>query len=411
VDPARSAGRNPAKEPRLKKGLSTLFILIFIVVPAWSLFTGTDQYDLDNLNSESQLDQEYFLDLLAYRGFWTPQAGETLPSVFIRTTEGSLNTTRLYIEREAGFRSLFSSGTFLGYQLRQRDDLEESFLTQYFEGEARLAKNFSLRVTGQPTGKKQGSDLGLGAELRVGDGWVALENTWVDFNFNSKNEDNETDRRRLYDTVVRAGWAQGAGAFDLRWEWESPVERVRPEEGHVFFHRAQRGQLRWRAGNWKGDVALDLHRRALEDLGGIKQQLFKKEAIRGGIQWKKQLVKHQLDLGLETHRRRSYFDGKDTTDEFNRDLLEIQPYGQFTWRNSNRLSFPVGLYGAWAEENRREASGTNVERQYTEWKLALPLRLDWSPQISFVLLTTWDLNPTASTAIFDGGNAMLQARW
>jgi hypothetical protein len=290
--------------------------------------------------------------------------------------------------------------------------LEESFLTQYFEGEARLAKNFSLRVTGQPTGKKQGSDLGLGAELRVGDGWVALENTWVDFNFNSKNEDNETDRRRLYDTVVRAGWAQGAGAFDLRWEWESPVERVRPEEGHVFFSSGPTRAVKMARG--------ELERRRRVGLtqaspggpgGGSNNNCSRKKPSGGESNGKKQLVKHQLDLGLETHRRRSYFDGKDTTDEFNRDLLEIQPYGQFTWRNSNRLSFPVGLYGAWAEENRREASGTNVERQYTEWKLALPLRLDWSPQISFVLLTTWDLNPTASTAIFDGGNAMLQARW
>ncbi len=375
--------------------------------PLHSLFSGTDQYDLDSLNSEIRLDREYFLDLRAYRPFWQPEPAAPLPAAFVRASEGSLNTDQLFIQREAGFRAFLSTGTFLGYQLRQRDDLEETFMTQYFEAEARLGRSVTFRLTGQPTAKKQDSDIGFGIGVGHGGAWGALEQTLVDFNFNGKNQDNERDRRKLFNTVARGGWAGGPHALEFRWEWESPVEREQPDKNQVFYHRAQRGAVLWRTGAWAGDVTMEFHRRALEDLAGFLRQSFRKDAVRGGMAWSRSF----FQLGLEAQRRRARFESDSSSEAFERDFWEILPYGEVRWRITDRWSVPAGLYGTWTWEDRREGTAPSKNLSYGEAKLALPLRVDFNAQSSLVLMTTWDINPPSLSSVFDGGNAMFRAQW
>src|SRR5258706_15991528 len=124
----------------MNRAMLAIVVLLTLPIKGWGIFTGNDQYDLADLNSEKKINVEYFTHLLAYRPFWLPAPGEPLPRAFFRNSEGSIDTKELYIRREAGFRAILSTGTYLGYQLRQRDDFEEHFLLQLLDGQARLGR-------------------------------------------------------------------------------------------------------------------------------------------------------------------------------------------------------------------------------------------------------------------------------
>lgn len=370
--------------------------------PVAALFTGSDQYDRADLNSESRVDLEYALHLLAFRPFWEPAPLDPNPKALIRTTEASLSTDDLYIRREAEFRLPVSSGVWWGYALRQLEDYEQSSFDQAFAVRAGAARGPGLRFFGQPTAKKQDSDIGVGLDWQAEEGRALLAMRVVDFNFNEKNKADDFDRRRLYTLRAEAGWRWGETAVEGVWDLDTPVERELPEDDERFNHRAWASALALRNGPWSVRGYWENHRRSVDSLGtGVRQQDFHKVA--GGLRVEQDipLAMYRLRPGLGLERRWTNFSASVLADD-RKDRWQAEPYVEFDWSLTHRLSVPLGVYGAagWDADGHCSAEAT----------LRTPLRIDFTPDIRLVLNATWDIDEIGSTRTFDGGNVQFEGR-
>src|SRR5688572_32798441 len=114
-------------------GVSLVCLGVLLPSAAVAVFTGDEHYSRANLDTESLLDEDYFLTLLAYRPFWRTPPAYSEPRAWARTTDGSLNENQFYIQRDIGVRGGMGDRHFLGYRLRQLEDLEQNFFYQTFE--------------------------------------------------------------------------------------------------------------------------------------------------------------------------------------------------------------------------------------------------------------------------------------
>jgi hypothetical protein len=378
----------------------------------WALFTGIDQYNLADLNSEKRVDAEYFTHLLAYRPVWTPAPGEELPRAFFRTSEGSLDTKELFIRREAGYRAFFSTGTYLGYQLREHDDFEEHSFYQLLEGQYRLGRLFALRAFGQPTTLKQNSDIGGGVLIGTDALYLQADYTFVDFNFSNKNVSGETDRRRPSNTLLKGVWKTGSAAMETSFEYESPIKRALTDPDRVFNHEARRASVRFWQGDWRLTAEWEHHRRSIDDDAGVREQDFNKTAYRAEVEKNWRITQKGVRTGLDLYRRLVVYESSTTANRFDRQRWEAVPYVEWDWVWSPKVSMPLGVYTAFTWD--RLATGASTERlSVTDnaFKLRVPLRIDFNQDVSLVLSFTWNLAQIGGTRTFGGGNGMFQARW
>jgi len=387
------------------KHIFSFLALLCLAVPVRALWTGDEQYDRANLNTERLVDGEYLTDLLAFRPFWEPPPMTQRPKASFRTTEGSLTTDYLYIRREADFRLAVSSGTWFAYHLRQLEDLEQQSLDQFFGLRTGSASGPGLRIMGQPTGEKQNSDIGFGLDwiserLRV----VAMMR-FVDFNFNSKNRDGNRDRQDLTNWRMETGWKDGDFAMEATWDFDSPVEREFTEEDERMGHRAWQAVWTGTYRRWNGRALWQNHRRSLETLStGQRLQDFHQQS--GGLRFDHTSPfnrRHRLRPGLQWEYRSADFSGS-ALPAFRETRWFAVPFVELDYRITERLTLPLGLYTAMTWQRRGRA-------RPVEWKLRTPLRVDFSPDIGLVLNATWDLDDIGTTRTFDGGNAQFQGRF
>jgi hypothetical protein len=376
-----------------------------------ALFTGNDQFDRDELHTEPLLDREYFLNLLAYSPFWLPAPAEPLPKAFVRTTEGSITSEEFYIWREVGFRGQVGERGLWGYQLRQQEDLDEAYFYQYFEAEAPIYGPLKFRIFGQPTAKKQHSDIGSGLWWEGGDAEGGVEATLVDFSFNEKNLDNQRDRRKLYNvrakvqTRPRAPWKG-----EIAWEWDSPVEREFADDAEVFgFKRngitAAAGWARWllRTG-WRRE------QRYLDPLVPAERlQDFRRTVVYSDFSWLLKEGREPWRLGLQVQRRQSQFvEAGPSAASQDRLRWETNPYLTSDWRIRPKAVLESGLYMALGEERVQPFGQAPTRENYFQTILKTALRLDFNPQVSLVINPTWDIDQLFTARAFEGGNVQLR---
>src|SRR5687767_5897593 len=116
--------------PRLTRhAVNSVAAALMLCLPQSSaaLFSGEEQFDRDDLNSERRLDPEYFIATLAYRPFWRDAPAAARPKAFARTTDGSISGDEFYSERDIGVHGAVRPETFVDYSLRQRYTPEEDF--------------------------------------------------------------------------------------------------------------------------------------------------------------------------------------------------------------------------------------------------------------------------------------------
>jgi len=390
---------------RIMKRFLLILGFCWTAVPAQALWTGNDQYDRKNLNSERLVDAEYLTDLLAFRPFWEPAPMARRPKASIRTTEGSLTTDYLYIRREADVRLAVSSGTWFAYHLRQLEDLEQESLDQFFGLRTGWASGPGLRVMGQPTGEKQNSDIGFGLDWISERLRVAAMMRFVDFNFNSKNRDGNRDRKDLTHWRVETGWKDGDLAMEAFWDLDSPLDREFTDDDERLSHRAWQAAWSGAYRRWSSRAFWQNHRRALDTLStGQRQQDFHQQAGGLRLDYTAPLhTRHTLRPGLQWEYRSADFSG-DTLPIFREKRWFAVPFLEFDYRITERVMLPFGLYTAMSWERHQTA-------RPVEWKLRTPLRVDFTPDIGLVLNATWDLDDIGSTRTFDGGNAQFQGRF
>lgn len=369
-----------------------------------------DQYDPRDLNTERRLDPEYRSDLLAFRPFWEPPPGAPAGRAYIRNTEGSLDTDQLFIRREAGFSVNVATASFVGYRLRQWEDYEQRFFSQWFEAQARVIGPLSLRLFGQPTGKKQYSDIGFGAF--VGDERRALQVDWtaVDFNFSQKNLDEERDLRKPQNWRLSGYWAGERLKVDAWWDLDTPLERDLAELNLLFNHRAWESGLRIFMGTWRASARLENHRRSTDDAAGRRTQDFAKSAYRGGLERDLSVGGQSVLLGMELERRLTSFGSATPEDRFDRNRWWWNPYLQWSWRWTERLEMPLALYGS-ISWDRLSAPGKPSAATAGEAKLAVPLLWRLRENATLRVMAAFDLDEVGSSRTFEGGNVAFDAHW
>ncbi len=383
--------------------LGALVVVVSLsAAPAHALFTGSDQYDRADLNSESRVDLDYGLHLLAFRPFWEPEPMSPVPQAAIRTTEGSLNTKDLFVRREAEFRLHVSSGMWWGYRLAQWEDVEQSSFDQIFSMRVGRGRGAGFRFFGQPTADKQDADIGFGADWESDKARGLLAVRFVDFNFNEKNKANDYDRQDLYSIRAEGGWIFGETAVEAAWDLDTPVERELPDDGQIFNHRAWTATAALRRGPWSARGFWENHRRSDDELStGIRRQDFSKEA--GGVRAEREIAlqRHRLRPSLGLERRRSTFTSTVLPHD-SKNRWQLPSFVEFDWVMTERLSIPLGVYSAvaWDPGGHCTAQG----------ELRTPLRFDFTPNIRLVLSATWDLDELGTTRSFDGGNVQFEGR-
>lgn len=375
----------------------------FLAAPAWPLFTGDDQYDRTQLNTERLLDHEHFLDLLAYDPFWRPQLLELAPRAYVRTTEGSISSNEFFSWRQVGVRGDFGRGSFGAYHLEQRSDLEQDFFYQSFEIQTPSIGPVAFRVLGQPTARKQESDLGAGLRFAHEKSFLQLDFRAIDLFYSQKNLDNRSDRRKQKNISLVSGTSGTAGAIELRWDLDSPLLRAYGDEGTFFGYQGSAGELRWKREEWTADIGYESRRLTLDSLTtGGRLQDFRKGVIRGGIGNERSLRKHELLTGLSVQRRRADYSDGTTANEFHQQRWESIPLLGLRWKLAKKVSL--------------ETTTTNAviwirgQKLAHEAKLKTSLQISFTPDAALVLNPTWDHDQLGSGSSFDGGNVQFQAR-
>ena len=389
------------------------FLIFWMPAAAGALFTGNDQFDRARLNNEALLDREYFTNLLAYAPFWDPLPASVNPGAFARTSEGSLTGEKLFIRREIGVRGRFHEKSFWGYQLLQEEDLEQSFFYQFFEAQAPACGPLAFRFFGQPTAKKQDSDIGAGVVLESRAAVLTLDGTWVDFNFNGRNLGSQRDRRDLYNLRARVQTPAGSRwRGEASWEWDSPVEREFPDEGNAFGQKGATARASAKTGRWLLRTSWKREHRNLVDLSsGTVVQDFRRQAWMGDAGWFFKEGGRPVRFGIRVHRRAADFrDGAIPSNSTVQSRWEVDPYAAADWGLGKKCVLETGFYAALGRENLRALAAPADPRRYAEAKLKTGVRVDFNPDVSLLINPTWDADRLFTHRTFDGGNIQLRAR-
>jgi len=214
--------------------------------PAAALFTRTE---LERIDHEPLLDSEYFLDLLSfsYPVIWDDLwHASTVPAY--RINAASLDCCDLMIRQELRLKKSLTPSLEFKFRLLQDEDKVHRDFHYQLELEKKLWRGWSASVLGEPTFRKEDSDIGFGLAYEQSRAWRAeARHTFVDFNFNKRNSTS-----RSYDAYpatdefsidARAGPDWRASAY---LEKDSPLRLQIPDENRTFSYRRTTARLRLR---------------------------------------------------------------------------------------------------------------------------------------------------------------------
>lgn len=183
--------------------LLKFFISIFFLLFSHSALAQFEEYgyfsesETDEVNTPLLIDSEYFSDMLTYR------LPLSMHSTFLRServydlTIGSLSRTRFATQHRLKLDSHLSDTLIFRLAYFEKKDLEQSI--NHFILELQYKLNSFMSVVGytELKSEKKWNDVGSALLLHMNpDHTLRLYTTWIDFSFNKRNEDNQSDSRR-----------------------------------------------------------------------------------------------------------------------------------------------------------------------------------------------------------------------
>jgi hypothetical protein len=164
----------------------------------------------------------------------------------------------LLLQQELKFRRTLLEGLDFRFHFLQDEDKERQELHHWLELEKSLPWGFSFLALGEPTFRKEDSDIGFGLGYTLAKNLkLGLRHLFVDFNFNDRNSTSQRYARKPFTDQFSAEYERGGQAWAASLEIDSPLIRELPAESRVFSYRRTRFNLTWRQ-----EVLQGLSRRA-----------------------------------------------------------------------------------------------------------------------------------------------------
>jgi len=211
--------------------------LLALSMPARAAFTRSV---MDRTDTEPLFDSEYFLDLRSFawpRAWEDPWAGSTNG---YRVNGASLDCCDLYLDQSFIFTRRLTPGLEFRFRFVELSDKDRQETHHWLEFEKDLGRGWSAEVFGEPTYRKEDSDIGAGVRWRRG-GWEArLRRAAVDWNLNGRGSTTESYSLKPYTDEASFKAPAGAWTVGLEADLEEPTRREVPAERRSFFYRRAR---------------------------------------------------------------------------------------------------------------------------------------------------------------------------
>ncbi|MBI5623581.1 MAG: hypothetical protein HY924_07375 [Elusimicrobia bacterium] len=198
---------------------------LLAALPARALF---DAGEMDRIDTEPDLDEEYFSDLHAFsypmewESEWRTAASSTSS---YRATGASLDCCSLLWSQELRTRWSLTERLAAFFRLEQTADKERRPFHYTIGFERGLGRGWTASIFGEPAFDKEDSDAGLGLDW-AGSGWKAsYRAVAVDFPLNRKAGGPERYSRQPFTQVLGLEAPAGEGRLSLRLELDSPMRR------------------------------------------------------------------------------------------------------------------------------------------------------------------------------------------
>lgn len=180
-----------------------MFLFFLVLLTSSSAFSQFEEYsyfsesELNEVNTPLLIDSEYFSDMLTYR------MPLSMHSTFLRSdrafdlTIGSLSRTRFATQYRMKLDTQLNDTLTFRLVYFEKKDLEQSLNHFVLELQQRLNSFFSIVGYTELKSEKKWNDIGAAVLLDFApDHTLRLYTTWIDFSFNKRTEDNESDSRK-----------------------------------------------------------------------------------------------------------------------------------------------------------------------------------------------------------------------
>ncbi|MEK7388366.1 MAG: hypothetical protein AAB036_01570 [Elusimicrobiota bacterium] len=195
---------------------------------------------MDRVDTEPLYDSEYFLDL---RSFAWPRAWDdpwAASSGGYRVNGASLDCCDLYLDQSLIFTRRLASGFEFRFRFAELSDKDRQETHHWLELEQPLGGGWSVELFGEPTYRKEDSDIGLGLRFRRGDWQARVRRAAVDWNFNGRGSTTQRYSLKPYTDELSLAAAAGAWSLRLAAELDEATRREIPDERRSFFYRRAR---------------------------------------------------------------------------------------------------------------------------------------------------------------------------
>lgn len=215
--------------------LAVLFVWCACLSSAHAVFIKTQMETIDH---EPLFDSEYFADILS---FSAPAEWDELwrgsTATAYRINSASLDCCDLLLQQELRLQKRLVDGLDFRFRLIQQEDKERQDLHYRLEFEKSLGWGFSALAFGEPTFRKEDSDIGFG--LAWERGWLkaAARHNFVDFNFNQRGSTTQRYSRKPATDDFTVEFAPAERRFWASLELDHPLRREIPDENRVFSYR------------------------------------------------------------------------------------------------------------------------------------------------------------------------------
>lgn len=210
---------------------------------SWAVFTKSQ---LEQIDSEPLFDSEYFLDLLSFR---FPMEWDELwrsTGSGYRINGASLDCCDLFLQQELRFQHRLTDGLTFRYSLAQQDDKDLQDFHQWLELEQDLGLGFSGLMFGEPTFRKEDSDIGFGLGFHRNKFRAAVRHYFVDFNFNERGHTTERFAVKPGTDRLSLAYADGGQELSADLEIDYPLRLDIPDENRQFSYRRTTAGAHWR---------------------------------------------------------------------------------------------------------------------------------------------------------------------
>ena len=370
---------------------------------------------MDRIDVEPLFDSEYFVDLLS---FSTPAVWDDIWSASTapayRVNSASLDCCDLMLQQEFRFRKQLPHGLAFKFRLFQNEEKERQDFFYQMELEKKLGRGVSVSLFGEPTYRKEDSDIGFGLAYEPVPAFKAsARRTFVDFNFNQRGSTTQryaakpaTDELAL-ELTPGDGWKATAALM-----LDHPLRREIPDDARTFSYRRTNLALglrqdladrwsRWLSYSYDFEAKGDLYNPASASKTSVtsRRQVHRvAAAVEGALS-----PRDRLEAGQGFLLRAARSDYANAPDEglFYR-RWEAQPYAR--WRRELKPWLVSELAGflAFGEKRQRGANkGGTLYNGLAEAKLGAGADFVFGPSGRIGVYGTFDLDTPGKP--WDGG--------